>query len=63
MSALQDHRSLRCSLAEVVEDEEAIPRPLRPEKAAGTVVAKLVADDECVVMRYRPDRDPGQKRA
>jgi len=48
---------------EVVEDEEAIPRPLRPEKAAGSVVAKLVADDECVVMRYRPDRDPGQQRA
>ncbi len=48
---------------EVVEDAEAIPRPLRAEKAAGTVVAKLVADDECVVMRYRPDRDPGQQRA
>ena len=47
----------------VISSEQYVPRPLQAELAAGKVVAAVVADDECVVMRYRPDRDPGQQRA
>ena len=36
---------------EVIEDESEVPRPLQAERAAGNVVAGLVAQDECVVMK------------
>ena len=38
----------------VVDDD--VPRPLQAERAVGNVVARMVADDDCVCMIHRGER-------
>lgn len=40
----------------LVDDDDDVPRPLQAERAVGNVVARMVADDECVCMIHRGER-------
>jgi len=40
----------------LIEKETDVPRPLQAERAAGGLVAALVAQDDCVVMKWERRR-------